>query len=204
MNLDKQSAQNLFAEVISIRNKSDFPLTTDQEKLLTAHCYSVADIAEKIASVCNMDANKAYVMGLLHDCGRQRDEKGENVFHGWQGYLFMQEKGYPELARISITHNFYFKDFDESTYPQCKQELKNCREYLETIEYDDYDLLLQLADMMNNQGTTCTIKQRFASIASRYNIPMAKMLSMQTKVEEIKQYFDKRCGKDIYQLLHLI
>ena len=35
------------------------------------HCITAAHCAEKIAAACGMDADKAYVLGLLHDIGRR-------------------------------------------------------------------------------------------------------------------------------------
>ena len=37
------------------------------------HCLTAAHCAEKIASACgDMDVEKAYILGLLHDIGRKR------------------------------------------------------------------------------------------------------------------------------------
>ena len=37
------------------------------------HCLTAAHCAEKIASACgDMDVEKAYILGLLHDIGRNR------------------------------------------------------------------------------------------------------------------------------------
>ena len=39
--------------------------------LWVAHSCNVAECAEAIASHCNLNPDKAYVLGLLHDVGRR-------------------------------------------------------------------------------------------------------------------------------------
>ena len=75
-----------------------------------SHSYYVAQAAKLIAQkISSLDEEVAYKMGLLHDIGR-REGKYKNR-HTLDGYKFLMKMGYPELARISITHVF--------TYPNC-------------------------------------------------------------------------------------
>lgn len=46
----KQEALAFFEYVIAERNRSPFPFRPEWEKEFRAHCFSVADIAAKIAS----------------------------------------------------------------------------------------------------------------------------------------------------------
>ena len=42
------------------------------------HCLTAAHCAEKIASACgDMDSEKAYILGLLHDIGKSVDHEME-------------------------------------------------------------------------------------------------------------------------------
>ena len=44
------------------------------------HCLTAAHCAEKIASACgDMDVEKAYILGLLHDIGRKFDVTDEEL-----------------------------------------------------------------------------------------------------------------------------
>ena len=74
------------------------------------HSYNVAYLAEKIAGLCYMDANKAYCYGLLHDIGRRNGKMQSR--HIIDGYKFMQSIGYYEEARICLTHTFQYKNID--------------------------------------------------------------------------------------------
>lgn len=197
-------AEILFEVIIWLRNLSEHPFTPEQEKTFRAHCSAVADIAATIAAATpDMDSERAYVLGLLHDCGRLRDEYTEPCFHGWVGYEFMTEHNFPDLARISITHTFYKQDFDPASYPQNRTAILKCRDYLQSITYNDDDRLIQLCDMLNNLGKTCTIEQRMADINRRYHIPEEKTQPLIKALQKIKGYFDGRCGIDVYDMLGL-
>lgn len=201
---NREQAQKLFEQVIAIRNQQQYPFTGTMEASFRAHCLDVARIAETIAEYCpHLDPDQAYVMGLLHDCGRIKDEINLKLFHGLVGYDYMTDLGYPQLARISLTHCFYCQDFDFSNYPQPKEQLLRCKELLKDIEFDDYDRLIQLADMMNDMGNICTIESRFQSISERYQIPYEKLDWAIRKLTEIKHHFDKLCDKDVYELLNI-
>ena len=73
------------------------------------HSMAVADNARRIAGKTDvMDADRAYVMGLLHDIGRRAGIKG--ILHLFDGYDYMTSLGQEEIARICLTHSFPLKD----------------------------------------------------------------------------------------------
>lgn len=60
--------------------------------LWVAHSRNVAECAEAIACHCNMNPDKAYVLGLLHDVGRRAGiGQLRHVYCGWK---HMNELGY--------------------------------------------------------------------------------------------------------------
>ncbi len=197
-------AEILFEVIVWLRNLSEHPFTPDQEKTFRTHCSATADIAATIATATpDMNSERAYVLGLLHDCGRLRDEYAEPYFHGWGGYEFMTEHDFPDIARISITHSFYEQDFNPASYSQNRTAILKCRDYLQSITYNDDDRLIQLCDMLNIFGETCTIEQRMADINRRYHISEEKTQPLIKALHKIKGYFDGRCGIDVYDMLGL-
>ena len=69
------------------------------------HCLTAAHCAEKIASACgDMDVEKAYILGLLHDIGRKFGVR--HLGHVYDGYVYMKSLGYDEVAKICLTHSF--------------------------------------------------------------------------------------------------
>lgn len=202
-NLTKKEAKDIFEDVITFRNLSAFPFKNDAESTFRKHCLLVADIAETIAEKSGMDSLKAYVFGLLHDSGRYKDERAENTFHSVEGFYYLMKLNLPECARISITHSFYQKDFNPETYVYSENLLQQCRQYLKEIEYNDYDKLIQLSDILNDMGRMCTIEYRFLSISKRYDVPLNKFTVSMQELRKIKAYFDNKCGCDIYSLLNI-
>ena len=63
------------------------------------HCLTAAHCAEKIAHACgDMDSEKAYILGLLHDIGRKFGVR--HLGHVSDGYIYMKQSGYDEVAKI--------------------------------------------------------------------------------------------------------
>lgn len=76
------------------------------------HCLTAAHCAEKIASACgDMDVEKAYILGLLHDIGRKFGVR--HLGHVYDGYVYMKSLGYDEVAKICLTHSFNNHTIDE-------------------------------------------------------------------------------------------
>ena len=76
----------------------------------TSHSYNVAQAAKIIAENCNMDSEKAFVCGLLHDIGRRTGIAA--VRHIIDGYDYAVSKGWNEVARVCLTHSFPVKDIE--------------------------------------------------------------------------------------------
>lgn len=194
-------ARELFNDIISTRNSSDHPFLDDMELTFREHSLAVAYIAQMIASRSgSLNPEDAYIMGLLHDGGRIIDEFAEKRFHGLVGHYYYNQIDYPQLARISLTHTFYIKDFRLEDYPYPRDDLIRCQQLLKDITYNDYDLLIQLADMINDKGQTCTLEYRVDSLVQRYKFPREKFQPMLDRLNEIKAHFDQKCGTDIYTI----
>ena len=203
--LSRDDAKKMLENIISERNSSSHPFRPEWEQEFRAHSAAVAHIAETIAAKTPyLNSEKAYILGLLHDCGKYQDEYACHKFHGLVSYYYMLEKGYPDLARASLTHTFYKKDFELNDYPFPADDLKICRQLLKDIEYNDYDLLLQLADMINDRGENCTIEYRINSACTRRNIDPQKFSWVKDSFNQIKNHFDQQCGCDVYSLFDIL
>lgn len=155
--------------------------------------------AEKIAAACEgMDPEKAYVLGLLHDIGRKFGVS--HLRHVYDGYHYMTELGYDEVARVCLTHSFctqnihdYVGEFDIS-----EEKQKELETALAQIEYDDYDLLIQVCDSLAGAEGVMDMEDRMADVKRRYGaFPQEKW----DKNLELKSMFEKRTGKNIYEIV---
>ena len=171
----------------------------------------VGEFASKTAVYAGMNSAKAGALGLLHDCGYRKGEITDNVFHGLEGYDFLMSLGYPKAAQICLTHSFPDKNFapEEIGYP-IKWMMK-AKEILSTLEYDDYDRLIQLCDKISDGKKAVTIEKRVRAIKERYccktrgiyNITKRRLRTLLKEGRELKAYFDKLCGRDVYDILEI-
>ncbi len=168
------------------------------------HTTGVAESAYKIAQKCNLDPEKAYVAGLLHDYGKIQNEKETGLSHFIVGYKKMKELGFDFIAKICLTHSFPVKDFsfcDYSSYR--KEDLIEAKNILSIIDYDDYDKLIQLCDIFFEGMTKVTYQERIECIKRRYNLTDMQVKVLKTGAEKNKAYFDKLCSCDIYKILKI-
>ena len=160
---------------------------------ITAHC------AEKIALSCEgMDADRAYILGLLHDIGRKFGIR--HLGHVSDGYSYMMSLGYNEVAKICLTHSFNNQTIDEyiGKFDTSAKELELIKRELKLVKLDDYDRLIQLCDAL--AGTECVldIVERMNDVKQRYgSYPRAKW---EANIK-LKDYFEQKMGQDIYRVV---
>ena len=164
------------------------------------HSESVAQNAKLIAQRCGLDAQKAYVMGLLHDIGRREGVSG--IKHIFDGYAYMLEMGEKEIARICLTHSFPLKDVQTyiGAYDCTEEQLAFLRDFLEHTEQDDYDRLIQLCDAISLPEGACIMEKRLMDVALRHGLPEFSLDKWRAFLA-LKQYFDDKCGCNLYELL---
>jgi len=197
---NREEAEQILEEGIAYRLKRPYPFLLENEYRF--HVHGVAEAAFKIALKINeLDAEKAYVLGLLHDFGKRISEKAEKKFHGLEGYEAMMKYGYPEIAKICLTHTFPDKDFkdEEYSYPQkWKDEL---HKLLATVEYDDYDRLICLCDKFFEGMSMVSLEKRANGIAKRYNLTAEQKEALLSDSYRLKDYFESKTDEDIYSIL---
>ncbi len=74
------------------------------------------------------------------------------------------------------------------------------RDYLNNLDYDDYDKLIILCDALADANGFCILEKRFIDTTRRYGIyPFS--IKRWNKTYEYKDYFEKMTGRSIYMLL---
>ena len=165
------------------------------------HSRYVAEAAALIARYDkDLDEDTAYVLGLLHDIGRRDGIR--YVRHSIDGYNYALEKGYDLVARISITHSFLCNNIDDicGEMDLTKSEYKFVKNYLSNIEYNSYDKLIQLCDVLALPSGFCLMEKRMVDVVMRYGFTDFT-LEKWKKTFEIKEYFEGKIGKSIYSIL---
>ena len=162
------------------------------------HSIVTAECAYLIAQRCaGMNAEKAYILGLLHDIGRR--EGVTYIAHVIDGYRYLTGLGYDEAARICITHSFARQDINDyiGKIDITAESFEELKTVLAGYTYDDYDRLIQLCDNIALPSGSVPMAERIADVKNRYGYyPEAK----QHKAFELKRYFEHKSGLDIDHL----
>lgn len=161
------------------------------------HSRVAARCAEKIAQECgDLDPEKAYIIGLLHDIGRKFGKR--HLGHVSDGYSYMMSLGYDEAARICLTHSFNTKTLDGyiGNFDTTDEELKLIQDALETVVMDEYDRLIQLCDSIAGSEGVVNIEERMLDVERRYgnNYPQKKW----DNNLNLKKHFEEKMGKNLY------
>lgn len=157
---------------------------------VAAHC------AEKIAELCDdLDPEKAYILGLLHDIGRKFGVR--HLGHVSDGYTYMMYMGYDEAAKICLTHSFHNLKIADyvGKFDTTEEELQMITDALQKVTMDEYDRLIQLCDALAGGEGVMDIEERMSDVKRRYgSYPQDKW---DNKVA-LKKHFEEKTGKDIY------
>lgn len=167
------------------------------------HSKNVAYAARVISEhVDGLDPEKAYSFGLLHDIGRIRGIK--HMKHVVDGFEYLSAMGFNENARICMTHSFPIKVVASySGNNDCTpQEIKFISDFLISIDYDDYDKLIQLCDALALPDSICILEKRLVDVAIRNGVNEYTVEKWKAFLA-LKSYFDAKVGMNIYNLFNL-
>lgn len=183
----RAEAQKLLAEAESCN-----PGQWGDHSRVTAHC------AEKIAAACGMDAEKAYIFGMLHDIGRKFGVS--HLKHIWDGYTYMLSLGYEEAAKICLTHSFSIQNIHDyiGRFDIEDGKVRELEEALAAAEYDDYDRLIQLCDSLAGSEGVLDIEERMSDVKRRYGSYPQEKWDANLR---LKAYFEEKAGQDIYEVV---
>ncbi len=165
------------------------------------HSRYVALACQNIASRCpHLDADDAYIYGLLHDIGRHAGVTSER--HLIDGYRYCRSRGWEKAAQICISHAFMVKDIASSigVFDMPLEDKAFMAEFVKTAVYDDYDYLVQLCDALALPTGFCLLEKRFVDVALRYGLHPAT-LDRWRRTLDLKTYFEDKIGCSIYELL---
>lgn len=165
------------------------------------HSINVAKVAKNIAEYClDLESDTAYIFGLLHDIGRRIG--ASQMRHVIDGYIYLKNIGYDDAARICMTHTFSYKNINAifGKWDCTNEELKFIENYLSTLEYDDYDLLIQLSDALVLPSGFCLAEKRMIETALKFGINDYTVKKW-SSVFDIKQHFEKKINRSIYTLM---
>jgi HD superfamily phosphohydrolase YqeK len=165
------------------------------------HSRNVALAAQLIAERHpRLDPETAYLLGLLHDIGRR--EGRYHIRHLIDGYRFLADLGYVDAARISLTHSFPIPDIRVYMGERdCTvEELNFLEEFITTVEFTEYDRLIQLCDAIAPASGFCLMEKRIVDVALRLGINELTLAGWEARFK-IMAEFEAVIGASIYTIL---
>jgi HD superfamily phosphodiesterase len=178
------------AEELLIEAEKCNPGSWGNHSRVAAHC------AERIAQECSdLDADKAYICGLLHDIGRKFGVR--HLGHISDGYSYMMSLGYDEVAKICLTHSFNNQTLDQyiGKFDTTEEEQKIIEDALKVVIMDEYDRLIQLCDSIAGSEGVLDIEERMNDVKRRYGSYPQEKWDINLK---IKKHFEEKMGKNLY------
>ena len=166
-----------------------------------AHSRYVALAARNIAEVHpDLDPENAYVLGLLHDIGRQ--EGVTKMRHALDGYTFLHNLGYEDAARICFTHSHPLQNIHAvfGSWDCTETELGMAETYLMSLTYTPYDKLIQLCDALALAEGICLIEKRCMDVALRYGVDALTVPKWQA-LFSVQAEMEEAVGRSIYAVL---
>ena len=165
------------------------------------HSRYVAEACQNIALHCtDLDPEKAYIYGLLNDIGRYPGVTSER--HLIDGYRYCIKRGWEKNAQICISHAFMLQDIHTSIgrFDVTEEDYHFMEQFIKNAVYDDYDYLVQLCDSLALPSGFGILEKRFVDVTLRYGVHPAT-LDRWKRILEIKEYFQKKMGCSIYDVL---
>lgn len=186
-----------------------------------SHSIYEAQVAGKLAQMMGLDKDKAMTLAILHDFGRKKVHTFEHVT---QGFDDLVKLGWEDEAIATLTHSFINGGrcancdpaeegfyLDENGEPRWESEdcKDNVAKFLELYSYDDYDDILNVADLMATDRGIVSPAERVADVATRKTPDsknrnyflcefINKMNGMLLKIGEISEFqeIDARLGDE--------
>ena len=134
------------------------------------HSLNTAIVCERLAKNLDLNHEYAYCIGLLHDIGRRFGKTGPR--HSYDGYVYLKEIGYEDFGRYCLSHSYVVKNVRNipGICDLNEEEDKFVATYLNEIEYNLYDKIIQLADAIALPNGLTNIERRLIDVYLRYGV----------------------------------
>lgn len=144
-----------------------------------SHSFYVGEVCSLLASKLGLDEDKARTIGLLHDYGRKFNHTFLHVIKGFEELVNL---GWKNEAIGCLTHSFvnggrcsnnepaiegFYVDENGNARWHSNTSKDDITVFLENYKYTDYDVILNIADLMATSEGIVSPKQRLDDIATR-------------------------------------
>lgn len=185
------------ALTILLQNIRSFADLEKYENRWIKHCLYVGQAAGRIARRLNLDSDYATAIGFMHDIGRLISHTN----HVIEGYKYLNNLGYPDVARYCMTHSFVDNIIPNTAGggPKDKESYNYIKKYLDTINVNIYDNIVQLCDLFCLETGYTTFEKRILDITERKGV-FPNSSSHFESIMRLKNRIETMMGTTIYEL----
>jgi len=171
-------------------------LSKDENKWIM-HSLYVGQAARRIAHKLGLNEDYASTIGYMHDIGRLINHKN----HVIEGYKYLDNLGYPDVARYSLTHSFINNIIPNTAGggPKDKESYDFIKNHIDNYELNIYDNIIQLCDLFCLETGYTTFEKRILDITNRKGV-YPNSLDHFKSIMELKDKLEGMMGIDIYDL----
>ncbi len=190
--MDSEKALSILLKNVKSRKELGKP-----ENKWILHSIYVGLAAKRIAHELDLDEDYALTIGYMHDIGRSIRHIGHTI----EGYKYLVNLGYPDVARYSLTHSFVNNIIYNTAGggPNDQESYTFIQNYLDSIEVNIYDNIIQLCDLFCLETGFTTFEKRILDITNRKGVyPNSK--EHFKSIMELKDSIETMMGKKIYDL----
>ena len=161
------------------------------------HCLFVGQAAGRIARALNLNVDYARTIGYMHDIGRIIDHSNHTI----EGYRYLDNLGYPEIGRYCLTHSFIDNIIPNTAGggPKDKESYNFIKNYLDSIDLNIYDNIVQLCDLFCLETGYTTFEKRILDITKRKGV-YPNSLDHLKSIIVLRERIEKMMGRSIYSL----
>jgi hypothetical protein len=148
----------------------------------------------------DLDPECGYILGLLHDIGRKEGIHG--MRHVMDGYNFLMQEGFPDAARVCLTHSYPIPNVmaGSSPWDGTAEQARFVADFLGSHTYTPYDRLIQLCDSLCLPSGPVLMEKRLVDVVRRYGFN-DHTLAKWDAFYQIKDEFKRTLNRSIYTLL---
>lgn len=192
MKLSSKEAYELLIQDV-IFEEADF---LKEKNRWVQHCINVGIAAGRIAKKLGLNDDFAQACGYLHDVGR----KISHPRHVIEGYYYLQNRGYEEMARFCITHSFINNDINLTAGGPLRADTAALvSSYLNIHSANIYDHIIQLCDLFCLDTGFTTIEKRILDISLRKGV-YDNSLNHFYYALHLKSSIERQMGCSLYSL----
>ena len=148
------------------------------------HCLNASIVSANLAKILGLNENIARTLGLLHDYGRKQNHTFKHTIIGFESLVDID---WTNEAISCLTHSFVnggrcsnnepaIEGFyiDKAGNPKLDKNIDkdDITLFLENYKYTDYDIILNIADLMTTSYLITSPYERIKDISSRKKIDL--------------------------------